>query len=143
MREEAAIRKALKKAKEEEEEAVRAAFRRKLEEEALEQERIERGVPDPEPEPEPEPVLVELPEVVEEPENIAPVEEVPPAQASLTKKKHLSMKGLKKRMINVVNAVNDHVITPLKNKMRRADLDDGVAFDLPLSDEKKINEYEV
>ena len=44
MREEAAIRKALKKAKEEEEEAVRSAFRKKLEEEALEQERLERGV---------------------------------------------------------------------------------------------------
>lgn len=135
----------MKKAKEEGEEAVRAAFRRKLEEEALEQERLERGVPEPvsEPEPEPEPVVIESPKVEEELENVAPLDEMPAEQKAQTKKKHLSMKGLKKRMINVVNAVNDHVITPFKNKMRRAELNDGVAFDLPLTDEKTINEYEV
>ena len=145
MREEAAIRKALKKAKEEEEEAVRSAFRKKLEEEALEQERLERGVPEPEPEPEaePEPVVIEAPQIEEEVENVAPQEEEPAEQPTQTKKKHLSIKGLKKRMINVVNAVNDHVITPFKNKMRRPELNDGVAFDLPLTDEKTINEYEV
>ena len=110
----------------------------------MEQERLEHGYTEPEPASEPEPEVVESPEIIQdvEPENVAPVE-ASSEQLVAKKKKHLSMKGLKKRMINVVNAVNDHVITPFKNKMRRPELHDGVAFDLPLTDETTINEYEV
>jgi hypothetical protein len=57
VREEAAIRKALKKAKEEDEAAVKAAARMKLEEEALAAERLESGYVEPIPESEVIPVL--------------------------------------------------------------------------------------
>lgn len=69
VREEAAIRKAIKKAKTDEEEAIKAAARRKLLEEALEAERLERGDPNPLEEQEviPEPVEEEAVEE-EEPE---------------------------------------------------------------------------
>ena len=64
------------------------------------------------------------------------------------------MKALKKRVINVVNAVNDHVITPIKNKLRRtgeahgmqspiAEEEVGVLFNLPLEDEKEVFEQPV
>lgn len=63
------------------------------------------------------------------------------------KRKHLSMKGLKKRMINVVNAVNDHVITPLKNKLRKTSSlavspsEAGVPFNAPLTEEAATHEH--
>ena len=73
MREEAAIRKALKRAKEDEEEAARVQQRRRLEQAALEAERLESGYTEPEvPE---EPAVVEEPaveEVVEEEETHIP-----------------------------------------------------------------------
>jgi hypothetical protein len=146
VREEAAIRKALKKAKEQEEEATKMALQRQLEEEALEQERIERGVveeAEPEVEEEVEPVEEEEPEaeVAEEPENLAP-------EVAKKAKRPISMKGFKKRVLSVCHTVNDRVlmpightvndrvITPFKNKYLKTErIQEGVIFNLPLSEE--------